>query len=207
MAHLKKLLPLYLLFIIACGSGKEPKPVVPKTEEKQPQSGKSVLMVIAPKDFRDEEFKEPYDLLTKSGMRLTIASTDTTSARGMLGMVVKPQILLNQVNPDSFEAIVIAGGVGCKVLWDDTTLHRIVCRFNEVHKPIAAICIAPVVLARAGILKDKKATVYPEVAGEIRTHCLQYSASDVEVSDNVITASGPHAAKEFAKAILELLTK
>jgi len=193
--------------MIFCGGGKEQKITIQKSEEKVVPATKSVLIIIAPKDFRDEEFKEPYDLLTTSGIKVIIASTDTLPAKGMLGTVVKPQILLSQVIPDSFNALVIVGGTGCKVLWDDTMLHTIVQNFEQNHKTIAAICIAPVVLARAGVLKNKKATVYPGVAGEIKPHCAEYTAMDVEISGNTITGSGPQAAKDFAKAILEVLSK
>uniref|UniRef100_A0A7C4TGJ0 DJ-1/PfpI family protein n=1 Tax=candidate division WOR-3 bacterium TaxID=2052148 RepID=A0A7C4TGJ0_UNCW3 len=201
---------IFLLFCLGrvfCGGGKEQKITVQKPEEPVAKPAEKVLIVIAPVNFRDEEFKEPYDLLTKSTIDVVIASTDTIPAKGMLGMVVKPQITLSRVNPDSFDALVIAGGTGCKVLWDNETLHKIVQTFNEKRKPIGAICIAPVVLARAGVLKDRKVTSYPDVSHEIIPHCAGYTGADVEISDNIITASGPQAAKDFAKAILEAVKK
>jgi len=162
-------------------------------------------MVIAPKDFRDEEFKEPYDLFTNSGIKVIVASTDTVPAKGMLGMTVTPDILLDQVIPDSFDALVIVGGTGCKILWDNTTLHKIVQNFNDTKKTIAAICIAPVVLARAGILKDIKATVYPTAKDNIEKYDADYTDADVEVSGNIITGSNPKASKDFATTILNIL--
>jgi len=188
---------------ICCGGGEEQTQVV--SPEQRIQIDKSVLMVIAPKDFRDEEFKEPYDLFTDSGIKVIVASTDTIPAKGMLGMVVTPDILLDQVIPDSFDALVIVGGTGCKILWDNTTLHKIVQNFNATKKTIAAICIAPVVLARAGILKDIKATVYPTVKEHIEKYDADYTDADVEVSGNIITGSNPDASKEFATAILNTL--
>lgn len=199
----KNLMLAFLIVLFYCG-GKEQKTAVQKTEEK-PQITESVLMVIAPKDFRDEEFKEPFDLFTKSGITVTIASTDTTPAKGMLGMIVKPGITIEQVNPDSFNALVVVGGTGCQVLWDNTTLHKIVQNFHRAKKTIAAICIAPVVLARAGILKETKATVYASVKDDLTSCGAQYTGADIEVSGNIITASGPQAAKEFSQAILNKL--
>ncbi|MEO0184675.1 MAG: DJ-1/PfpI family protein [candidate division WOR-3 bacterium] len=198
---------LGLFFVIGCGGGKEQKITIQKEEGKNVSTKKSVLIVIAPSDFRDEEFKEPYDLLAKSDIKTVIASTDTLPAKGMLGMVVKPQILLFQVVPEDFDALIIVGGTGCKVLWDNQLLHKIVQNFDEHHKTIGAICIAPVVLARAGVLKNRKATVYPGVAGEIKPHCAEYTGKDVEVSGNIITGAGPQAARDFASAILEALSK
>jgi len=200
---MKRIFTLAILLTICCGGGEEQTQVV--SPEQRIQIDKSVLMVIAPKDFRDEEFKEPYDLFTDSGIKVIVASTDTVPAKGMLGMVVTPDILLDQVIPDSFDALVIVGGTGCKILWDNTTLYKIVQNFNATKKTIAAICIAPVVLARAGILKDIKATVYPTVKEHIEKYDADYTDADVEVSGNIITGSNPDASKEFATAILNTL--
>lgn len=201
---MKRIFTLTALLCLCCGGGKEQKQAIPQTEETV-QIAKSVLMVIAPKDFRDEEFKEPHDLFTNSGIKTIVASTDTAPAKGMLGMVVIPDILLDQVIPDSFDALVIIGGTGCQILWDNTTLHKIVQNFNATKKTIAAICIAPVVLARAGILKDIKATVYPTAKGHIEKCGANYTGSDVEVSGNIITGSKPKIASDFATAIFNTL--
>ena len=195
-----------MLLCLCCGGKQEPtKSAAPET--KTPPIVKSVLMVIAPNDFRDEEFKAPYDLFTESGMKVTIASTATRPAKGMRGMVVKPEIELEQVVPDSFDALVVVGGSGAQVLWDNTTLHRIVRNFNNAKKIIAAICIAPVVLARAGILKDTKATVSSSVKDEITKEGSLYTGANVEISGHIITGSGPQAAKDFARAIFNKLSQ
>jgi protease I len=201
---MKRFFILAIILCLSCGGGKERAKPTPQSEVAS-QIAKSVLIVIAPKDFRDEEFKEPYNLLKGAGINLNIASIDTNPAKGMLGMVVKPELTLDMVNPDSFDALIICGGVGCQVLWDDTTLRHIVNSFNDAKKTIAAICIAPVVLARAGILKDKNVTAYPSVKNEFIKYGATYTGSDVEVSGNIITGSGPKAAKNFAKKILNML--
>jgi protease I len=203
----RKIFALAILLFICCGGGGQeeaqavPSPEAPVTGEK------SVLMVIAPKDFRDEEFKEPYDIFSKAGLSITVASTDTASARGMLGMVVKPDMTLEQVDADDYDALVIVGGRGCEALWDNTTLHAIVRSFDDSQKTIGAICIAPVVLARAGVLKDKKATVYPSVMNEVCDCGAEYTKSDIEIAGNIITCSGPESATAFGTTILRTLSQ
>jgi len=202
---MKKSFLLLICSMLYCGGG-EQQPAKPSPKkESLSQIAKSVVMVIATRDFRDEEFKEPHKLFTESGIRVTIASTDTAPAKGMLGMVVQPQITLDMVVPDSFDGIVIVGGVGCQILWDDVVLHQLVQDFNNSEKAIGAICIAPVVLARAGILKDIKATCYPTVKDDITKCGAVYTGSDIEVSSNIITCSGPKAAKDFANTLLNVL--
>ena len=199
---MKYLFTIFVLIFMACGGGPKPQKTAPPTI---PKSAKSVLMVIAPNNFRDEEFKEPYDLFKANGFRVTIASTDTTPAKGMLGVVVKPEIVLEQVMPDSFDALVVVGGTGCKVLWDNATLHNIVRDFADKGKTIGAICIGPVVLARAGIIKEKKVTAYPSVRNEIEKVGARYTGTEVEEDGNIITGAGPKFAHDFALKLLAQL--
>jgi len=194
-----------LLFLCCGGGGEQPQKSVQK--EDLAAISKSILMVIAPKDFRDEEFKVPYDLFRGSGFKVVVASTDTAPAKGMLGMTVKPDITLERVDTDNFDGVVVVGGSGCQVLWDNATLHEIVRGFNAQKKMIAAICIAPVVLARAGILVDKTITVYPAVRDEVGKYCARSTDADVEISGNVITCSGPKAAANFARSIITVMNQ
>ncbi len=168
---------------------------------------KSVLMVIAPKNFRDEEFREPYNIFKEHNVKVTTASTDTTPAKGMLGAVVKPEKLLEQIIPDSFDAVVIVGGSGCKVLWDNPILHNIVRDFSKKGKTIGAICIGPVVLARAGIIKGRKVTAFPSVQNELERYGGQYTGSEVEQDGNIITGAGPEFAHNFGLKILARLSE
>jgi len=86
----------------------ESKPAEP-TVTKKPEV-KSVLIVIAPKDFRDEELFEPKKIFEEKGIRVNITSTTTDTARGMLGRTVKPDITISEAKLDEYEAIVVVGG-------------------------------------------------------------------------------------------------
>lgn len=203
---MKKMLVVGILLAICCGGGGE-KPTEISSQPQEVTIAKSILMVIAPKDFRDEEFKEPYDLFTRSGIEVVIASTDTTPAKGMLGMIVIPDIVFEKVNTDEFDALVVVGGTGCAQLWDNEILHKIVQKFNAQGKTVAAICIAPMVLARAGVLVDRIVTAHASVRDAIGKLCARCTDSNIEVSGNVITCSGPNAAPDFAKSIMDMLGK
>ena len=73
--------------------------------------------------------------------------------------------------------------------------------FDKNEKPIAAICAAPMVFGRMGILEGRCATCYPGCEGELMG--AKYTASAVEQDDNIITACGPAASFEFGFAIVE----
>jgi len=175
--------------------------------ETQKIAQKRVVMVIAQRDFRDEELKVPMDFLLSKNIKVEVASTDTIEAVGMLGMQIKPTMRIGAINPKDFSGIIFVGGIGVMKLWTDTLLYRIANDFYNEKKVIGAICLAPVILARAGLLKGLKATVYPSGRDELVKARALCSKADIEVSGRIITASGPPAAKKFASAFYNKLMK
>jgi len=182
-----------------------PMPVSP---EMSGDVSKKILMVIAPDNFRDEELFEPKKIFEDNGVTVTIASTGTTTAKGMLGATVKPDMALADVNMSEYDGIVIVGGAGSKdYLWENAQLRRLVNDAYAQNRVISAICVSPVVLARAGVLEGKKSTVFPdsECVNELKEHGAVYVNRDVVVSDNIITGRDPRSAKSFAKAVLDAI--
>jgi len=167
--------------------------------------GKRVVMVIAHRDFRDEELLKPQALLEKAGARVTVASSSLEPATGALGAKVTPDVLLEDVDASEYEAVVFIGGPGAKEYWDDRTAHRLARRAAERGRVVAAICIAPVTLANAGLLDGRKATVWKSESGRLRAQGADYTGAEVEVQGRLITSNGPEAAEEFGKAIAEAL--
>lgn len=168
---------------------------------------KKILMVIAHENFRDEEFSEPHTLFAKAGAQVTVVSTDTTEAKGMLGMTVKPDILIDEANAQDYDAIVLIGGSGSPVLWDNEKLHEILRAAHEEKKVIGAICLSPVTLVKAGMVDGKTITCYrtPDVEAIFKEHNVQLSEKSVEVLDNIVTANGPPAASAYGEKIAQLL--
>ncbi|MBL7131463.1 MAG: DJ-1/PfpI family protein [Candidatus Omnitrophica bacterium] len=166
---------------------------------------KKVLMVIANKDFRDEEFKFPFAALKREGYDVVIASSMLSSAKGMLGMSVVPDILLATARPLDYDAVIFVGGIGAQIFWDDVNAHQLAKNMYEDNKIVAAICIAPVILANAGILEGKKATVWKSESHRLEFQGASYTGRSVEVDGNIITADGPLSAEEFAQAIIKKL--
>jgi len=167
--------------------------------------GKKVVMIIAKNGFRDEELQEPKTVLEKAGVKVVLASSSPGTAVGMLGARVKVEKTINEVNPSDYDAVIFVGGRGASEYFEDSTAHSIAKRANEQGKLVCAICIAPVTLARAGLLTGKRATVFSSEANELKRVGAVYTRGGVEVDSNIITADGPASAKEFGKAILTSL--
>ena len=167
-------------------------------------------MIIAPKDFRDEEFREPKAVLEKKGVKVTVASTATGTAKGMFGMPVIPDIIVDKVNPAEFGAVVVVGGSGSQTyLWNNLQVHKIVQSLHQRGGLVAAICISPVVLAKAGLLEGKKVMVFRTATtlNELKKVGALVSDAPVMVDGKIITGKGPEAAREFGQKIAESVLK
>ena len=167
--------------------------------------GKKILMIIASQNFRDEELFKPRELFIKEGMEVILASSSLETSRGMLGGTAKPDILIGDVKVEEFEAIIFVGGIGASEYWNNPIAHKIAKEAVSLNKLICAICIAPVTLANAGILDEKKATVFRSEVKAIKKKGAIYTGKAVEVDGNIITAEGPQAATEFGQTIINAL--
>jgi protease I len=170
----------------------------------------NVLMIIAPKDFRDEELLEPKKLLEDSGANVTIASTELTEAQGMLGAKVKPDILIDNVNASSFAAAIVVGGMGSpEYLWNNKKIHSILQELYKANKVVAGICLSGAVLAKAQVLKGKKATVWAtdESLQALSEGQATYLKEHVVEDGNIITADGPEAAEKFGTTLINAICK
>lgn len=169
---------------------------------------KRFIMILAPRAFRDEEFKIPYELLTRTGHKVTVASRDTVLATGLLGMALKPHITVKDIDSLAYDGMVLVGGTGAAIYWDDKIVHNLARYFARTpNKLVAAICLAPITLARAGILTGEKATVFKDRAtiAEFKAKEVLYQKTDVVISGNVITAASPQDSEKFARAIAKLI--
>ncbi len=167
--------------------------------------GKKVVMIIASKNFRDEEYLEPKRILSSAGATVITASSSLSEAVGMLGAKVKPDILVSAINPEDYDAIVFVGGSGSNEYWENPTAHTIARKALEKNKIVSAICIAPVTLANAGLLSGKNVTAFPSVKAQISNKGAKYTGSPVEHDGKIITGSGPEAAIQFGEAIKKAL--
>ena len=168
---------------------------------------KKIAMIIAENNFRDEELFQPKGIFEKNGMQVKIACASMRQANGALGGTIKPDMLVADINPDDFDAIIFVGGGGASQYWDDAVSNKLAQDALKGNKVIAAICIAPVTLARAGILKGRRATVWSSEAGQLKAGGATYTASGVERDGNVITASGPDYARKFGQEIVKALAQ
>lgn len=172
--------------------------------------GIKVAFVIAPDQFRDEELFVPKKKLEEAGAQTTVASSKLSEAKGMLGGTAKAEKLIKDLHEKDFNAIVVVGGIGSlEYLWNDKELHALLKDFQKAGKIYAAICLSGAVLANAGVLSGKKATVWetPESVKALEAGKATYVKQPVVHDGTVVTANGPEAANDFAQTIITELSK
>ena len=161
-------------------------------------------MVIAPVDFRDEEYFETRKILEDVGNKITVVNSNGQPSKSSFGKSVKPDKALYEVDAKDFDAIIFVGGSGTKAYFNNQQALNLAREFSKSGKVVAAICIAPTILVNAGILNRKKATSFPSERNNINA-IGYYTGKSVEVDGKIITANGPLAAKEFGKKIADAL--
>ncbi|MEM3455017.1 MAG: DJ-1/PfpI family protein [Candidatus Micrarchaeia archaeon] len=166
---------------------------------------KRVLMVIAPENFRDEELLEPKDVFERKGFEVTVASKKAGILKGMLGGTAEATENIENVKVDEYNAIVFVGGIGASVYFNDSSALKLARDAYAKKMIVAAICIAPSILANAGILNGKKATAFPSEKGNLIQKGANFINEGVVVDGKIITASGPKFAKKFGEEIIKLL--
>lgn len=171
--------------------------------EREETNNKKALFVISPTNFKDEEYYIPKEILENNGIEV-ITTSLKSEATSVKGKKKKIDVLLDSATTD-YDAIVFIGGPGAPIYFENTKAHELAYEFYKQDKIVAAICISPVILAKAGILAGKKATVFPSGKDELIANGANYIDKSVVVDENIITGDGPDAAREFGEKLVEML--
>lgn len=165
-----------------------------------------VLSIIAPKEFQQIEYLESKRALEEAGHTVVTAST-VKNPTDKLGHTHKTDQLLKDVKMQDYDAVLFVGGPGSHALFDNAECHRLAREFYEAGKFTTAICAAPAILGRAGLLKGKKATCWPEQVEDIERSGAKYVKNPVVKDGLIITADGPKSAYAFGQQIAKELEK
>ena len=146
------------------------------------------------------------DLLTRAGFDVVTAGLDDRPIKASRGMTLLPDTTIDKVLNDSFDLVVLPGGLpGADHLRDDVHVQTILKNQVSANKPVAAVCAAPKALASAGLLEGKTVTCYPGSLNDSGLTNTHISSSAIEIDGNVITSRGPGTAMDFALTLIELL--
>ena len=151
--------------------------------------------------FEEIEALTTVDLLRRANVSVTTVSvTGKVMVLGAHNIAVEADCLFDDVDFSDAETLILPGGASH--LEDCQALCELLIKHNEENKMIAAICYAPSVLGKLGILQGKQATCYPGFESFLGE---SYVGGLVVESKNVITAKGPGLSSDFAFCIIEKL--
>lgn len=171
---------------------------------------KKIIMVVSSNNFRDEEYFIPKEIFTRNRFEVVTASNKLGMALGVNGGDTSADILVSEIIVNDFDAVVFIGGPGTLKNLDNDDSYTLIKKTIEANKILGSICISPVILAKAGILKNKKATVWSSPMDKTAVKILKengaiYIEEPVATDGKIITADGPSSAQLFAQTIINKL--
>ncbi|MHB8929410.1 MAG: DJ-1/PfpI family protein [Melioribacteraceae bacterium] len=167
---------------------------------------KSVLLIIPAQNFNEDEYLIITDALERADVKIFIASDSNFLCLGSNGLKVKNDVQLYNIHESNFSGMILIGGSGMRNYWNNKTIQSIAQKFAKSKKPLGAICCAPIILAKAGVLTGS-ATCHPDDRHALESEGIDYKNVPVDVQKNIVTAQNPSSTPEFVKAFLYELAK
>ncbi len=152
--------------------------------------------------FEEIEAMAVVDVLKRAGINVVTAGSPGTMIKSSHGITFMADKRFEDAKSGNYNAIVLVGGSpGYENLERSQNIISTVKDFSAKNKTIAAICAAPLLLAKLGLLENRTATIYPGM----ERHLPKPRANKVVVDGNIITSQGPGTAIEFALKLVEVL--
>ena len=158
-------------------------------------------LVILFDNVEEVEALAPIDMLRRANVETIVASIGGKSVVGRSGVSVGVDADFNDVKDADYATIVLPGGIGVKNFLEDTEMLKYLKANADKGVLMAAICAAPAVFEKAGIIGEKKCTSHPSVSGMLKNYT---DAEGVVLDDNILTSQGAGTAVQFG---LEIVSK
>ena len=167
------------------------------------------LVIIAQHGYQDIELEGTRKGLEAAGFEIIVASKEAGPCVGKFNGHVQAMTALRDVKIADYDRIVFIGGPGAGALAKDSDALRVAKGGVASGKPVGAICIAPTILAAAGVLKGKKVTGWDDGEGTqirfLEAHGAIFVDQSVVTDGMLVTGNGPEAAILFGQTLAKLL--
>jgi protease I len=168
--------------------------------------GLKVLFLVAQKGFQDEELEKPRRIFEAAAAEVVVASASSGTATGHGGATVDV-ISIVEARPTDFAGAVVVGGPGASDLWENGIAQKFFRMAALDGKPVGALSLGVGLLAKAGVLEGKAATIWvtPDGLRALKNGGARFEKKPVVVAGGVVTADGPASAESFGNILAELL--
>ncbi len=164
-----------------------------------------MIYVFLADGFEEAEALVTVDILRRAGYKVTTVGIDKKEIVGAHGIKVFADIKTGEYAAIDLEGVVLPGGMpGTLNLGANKTVCDAAKNAFLRGKVVAAICAAPSVLGKLGILKGKAATCYPGFEAELVG--ARYVNAPTVTDGNVVTARGAGAVFDFGFSIVDMLS-
>ena len=163
-----------------------------------------MICILLADGFEDVEAVVPRDILYRGGVDVQTVGLNSDLVESANKLKIKANKVLNEVEFDSVEGIILPGGMpGAANLQNDINVLKLIDFCYKNNLMIAAICAAPMILGKMGILDGKESCCYPGFEKYLEKSIV--NQKNVNICQNIITSRGPGTSFDFAFAILEYL--
>jgi protease I len=168
------------------------------------------VLIVATDGFEEWELFGPRQLLQERGADVLLASLKRDPIQATIhddaGKTIRPDLTIDQASADDFDALILPGGVRNP---DQLRMHRnvieLVRAFDELGKPIGAICHGPWLLVEADLLRGRTATSWPSIRTDLRNAGASVVDRATVTDGNIVTSRNPEDVEAFTKALIELI--
>jgi protease I len=168
------------------------------------------VLIVATDGFEEWELFGPRQILQEQDAEVVLASLKRDPIQATIhddpGKTIRPDLTIDEVNPDDFDALILPGGVRNP---DQLRLHGnvigLIRRFAEQGKPVAAICHGPWLLVEAGLVRGRTATSWPSIRTDLRNAGAKVVDEAVVTDGNIVTSRKPDDVEAFTNAVIALL--
>ncbi|HET9335771.1 MAG TPA: type 1 glutamine amidotransferase domain-containing protein [Sphingomicrobium sp.] len=168
------------------------------------------VLIMATNRFEESELFGPREILLGRGARVSLASPSRDEIMATVhdepGRRIKPDLTIEQVRPDDFDALLLPGGVGNpdRLRMNDDAV-RLIRDFAQAGKPVAAICHGPWLLVEADVLRGKSATAWASIRTDLRNAGATVVDEAAVTDGNIITSRKPDDVPAFTEALIKAI--
>ena len=165
-----------------------------------------MVVVFLAEGFEEVEALAPVDVMRRAGLAVKLAGVTGREVTGSHGICVQTDMDAQEVDATLLEAMVLPGGLpGTHNLEASPAVQRCIDSCVAQGKLVAAICAAPSILGRKGLLAGKNATAFPSFQKDLQEGGALLSESYVVRDGQFLTARGMGVATQFGLALVEAL--
>lgn len=163
----------------------------------------SHVITILAEGFEETEAVTFIDILRRADIKVTILGLHSLKVRGAHDITIEAESIVSS-GIDLFDGIILPGGQpGTVNLAESDVVLSLIKKAHSQKLLCAAICAAPIVLYKAGILKGVKVSCYPGTEKQLQN--AQVTDSAVSIDGNIITSRGLGTAIDFSLSIVSYL--